>query len=71
MLLKKSLVVLCCLFSSTAFAERWFEVEVLIFKQPFAPYLQEDFSLKHDAIEDKNTLDLLSPVYKAKQWTHV
>ena len=30
MLLKKSLIVLCCLFSSTAFAERWFEVEVLV-----------------------------------------
>ena len=66
MLLKKSLVILCCLFSSTAFAERWFEVEVLIFKQLPAPYLQEDFSLKHDPIEDKNTLDLLSPVYKSQ-----
>ena len=64
MLLKKSLVILCCLFSSTAFAERWFEVEVLIFKQHPAPYLQEDFSLKHDAIEDKNTLDLLASAYK-------
>ncbi|WP_288985527.1 CsiV family protein, partial [uncultured Pseudoalteromonas sp.] len=64
MLLKKSLVILCCLFSSTAFAERWFEVEVLIFKQRPAPYLQEDFSLKHDAIEDKNTLDLLASAYK-------
>ncbi|KDC55134.1 peptidoglycan binding protein CsiV [Pseudoalteromonas sp. S3431] len=64
MLLKKSLVVLCCLFSSTAFAERWFEVEVLVFKQLPAPYLQEDFSLKHKAIEDKNTLDLLTPLYK-------
>ena len=63
MLLKKSLIVLCCLFSSTAFAERWFEVEVLVFKQRPAPYLQEDFSLKHKAIEDKNTLDLLTPLY--------
>jgi len=63
MLLKKSLVVLCCLFSSTAVAERWFEAEVLIFKQRPAPYLQEDFSLKHEAIEDKNTLDLLTPLY--------
>lgn len=69
MLFKKSLIVLCCLFSSTAFAERWFEVEVLIFKQRPAPYLQEDFSLKHKAIEDKNTLDLLTPLYseQAKQ----
>lgn len=69
MLLKKSLVILCCLFSSTAFAERWFEVEVLIFKQRPAPYLQEDFSLKHKAIADKNTLDLLTPLYteQAKQ----
>lgn len=66
MLLKRSLVILCCFFSSTAFAERWFEAEVLIFKQRPAPYLQEDFSLKHDAITDKNTLDLLSPVYKSQ-----
>jgi hypothetical protein len=63
MLLKKSLIVLCCLFSSTALAERWFEVEVLVYKQRPAPYLQEDFSLKHDVIEDKNTLDLLTPLY--------
>ncbi|MBQ4799322.1 peptidoglycan binding protein CsiV [Pseudoalteromonas sp. MMG006] len=63
MLLKKSLIVLCCLFSSTAFAERWFEVEVLVFKQRPAPYLQEDFTLKHDAIEDKNSLDLMTPLY--------
>ncbi|GAA60887.1 hypothetical protein P20652_2755 [Pseudoalteromonas sp. BSi20652] len=63
MLLKKSLFVLCCLFSSTVFAERWFEVEVLIFKQLPAPYLQEDFSLKHKAIEDTNALDLLTPLY--------
>jgi len=63
MLLKKSLIVLCCLFSSAAFAERWFEVEVLIFKQRPAPYLQEDFSLKHDPIEAKNTLELLTPLY--------
>jgi hypothetical protein len=63
MLLKKSLLILCCLFSSAALAERWFEVEVLIFKQRPAPYLQEDFSLKHPAIADKNTLDLLTPLY--------
>lgn len=63
MLLKKSLIVLCCLFSSTALAERWFEVEVLIFKQRPAPYLQEDFSLKHEPIEDNNTLELLTPLY--------
>jgi hypothetical protein len=63
MLLKKSLIILCCLFSSTALAERWFEVEVLVFKQRPAPYLQEDFSLKYSAIEDKNTLDLLTPVF--------
>lgn len=63
MLLKKSLVLLCCLFSSTAFAERWFEVEVLIFKQRPAPYLQEDFTLKYDAIDDTNTTDLLTPLY--------
>ncbi|KYL32862.1 MULTISPECIES: peptidoglycan binding protein CsiV [Pseudoalteromonas] len=63
MLLKKSLIVLCCLFSSTAFAERWFEVEVLVFKQRPAPYLQEDFSLKHEPIKAKNTLELLTPLY--------
>lgn len=63
MLLKKSLIILCCLFSSTAIAERWFEVEVLVFKQRPAPYLQEDFSLKKPAIEDKNTLNLLTPLY--------
>ncbi|WP_372760689.1 peptidoglycan binding protein CsiV [Pseudoalteromonas sp.] len=63
MLLKKTLIILCCLFSSTAFAERWFEVEVLIFKQRPAPYLQEDFSLKQPAITDTNTLDLLTPLY--------
>ncbi|MEH6394773.1 CsiV family protein [Pseudoalteromonas sp.] len=69
MLLKKSLILLCCVFSSTAFAERWFEVEVLIFKQRPAPYLQEDFSLQREPIEAKRSLDLLTPLYseQAKQ----
>lgn len=69
MLLKKSLLILCCVFSSTAFAERWFEVEVLIFKQRPAPYLQEDFSLKKEPIKANNKIDLLSPLYtqQAKQ----
>ena len=69
MLLKKSLILLCCVFSSTAFAERWFEVEVLIFKQRPAPYLQEDFSLEREPIKAKRSLDLLTPLYseQAKQ----
>ncbi|MGS0496971.1 hypothetical protein CWB85_01435 [Pseudoalteromonas sp. S1727] len=69
MLLKKSLILLCCVFSSAAFAERWFEVEVLIFKQRPAPYLQEDFSLEQDPIRAKRSLDLLTPLYseQAKQ----
>lgn len=66
MLFKNSLIILCCLFSSAAIAERWFEVEVLLFKQRPAPYLQEDFSLKHPAIEDKKTLDLVTPALKAQ-----
>ncbi|MEM5550506.1 peptidoglycan binding protein CsiV [Pseudoalteromonas neustonica] len=69
MLFKKSLLLLCCVFSSTAFAERWFEVEVLIFKQRPAPYMQEDFSLDKDPIKKSNNLDLLTPIYEeqAKQ----
>ncbi|MDN3377659.1 MULTISPECIES: peptidoglycan binding protein CsiV [unclassified Pseudoalteromonas] len=69
MLLKKSLLILCCVFSSAAFAERWFEVEVLIFKQRPAPYLQEDFSLKKEPIKASNKIDLLTPLYaqQAKQ----
>ena len=69
MLLKKSLILLCCVFSSTAFAERWFEVEVLIFKQRPAPYLQEDFSLEESPIRGKRPVDLLTPIYseQAKQ----
>lgn len=63
MSLKKYLLILCCVFSSSSFAERWFEVEVLIFKQRQAPYLQEDFSLKHEKITANNQLDLLSPLY--------
>lgn len=66
MLLKNSLIILCCLFSSAAIADRWFEVEVLIFKQRPAPYLQEDFSLKHPAIEAKKMLDLVTPALKAQ-----
>jgi hypothetical protein len=69
MLLKKSLILLCCVFSSTAFAERWFEVEILIFKQRPAPYLQEDFSLAKEPINAKRSIDLLTPLYieQAKQ----
>ena len=69
MLLKKSLILLCCVFSSTAFAERWFEVEILIFKQRPAPYLQEDFSLDKEPINAKRSIDLLTPLYieQAKQ----
>ncbi|MGS0535967.1 peptidoglycan binding protein CsiV [Pseudoalteromonas sp. SaAl2] len=69
MLFKKSLLILCCVFSSAAFAERWFEVEVLIFKQRPAPYLQEDFSLKKEPIKASNKIDLLTPLYtqQAKQ----
>ena len=66
MSLKKSLLLLCCAFSTSAFAERWFEVEVLVFKQRSAPYLQEDFSLKHDKITAKNRLDLLTALYSDK-----
>ena len=66
MLLKKSLILLCCVFSSTAFAERWFEVEVLIFKQRPAPYLQEDFSLDKEPIKAKRSVDLLTPLYTAQ-----
>ncbi|NMM41790.1 peptidoglycan binding protein CsiV [Pseudoalteromonas arctica] len=66
MLLKKSLILLCCVFSSTVFAERWFEVEVLIFKQRPAPYLQEDFSLEQEPIKAKRSLDLLTPLYTAQ-----
>lgn len=66
MLLKKSLLLLCCAFSTSAFAERWFEVEVLIFKQRSAPYLQEDFSLKHDEISANKRLDLLTTIYSDK-----
>ncbi|MEI8641761.1 CsiV family protein [Pseudoalteromonas sp. Hal099] len=68
---KKSLIVLCCLFSSTAFAERWFEVEVLVFKQRPALYLQEDFSLKHEPIKAKNTLELLTLYTQSKLCRHV
>jgi hypothetical protein len=63
MLFRNVLIILCCIISNSAFAERWFEVEVLVFKQQPAPYLLEDFSLKHDDITGKNTLDLLSPIY--------
>jgi len=66
MSLKKSLLLLCCAFSTSAFAERWFEVEVLVFKQRSAPYLQEDFSLKHDKLTANNRLDLLSALYSGK-----
>lgn len=66
MSLKKYLLLLCCVFSSSAFAERWFEVEVLIFKQRQAPYLQEDFSLKHEKITANNRLDLLSTLYSGQ-----
>jgi hypothetical protein len=61
MLFRNSFILLCCLFTSSAFATRWFEIEVLIYKQRPAPYLQEDFSLKHDEINAKNKLDLLTP----------
>ena len=66
MLYKSVLFILCCTFSSTAFAERWFEVEVLIFKQRPAPFLQEDFSLKKQPVKAKNTHDLLTPWYIAQ-----
>lgn len=69
MLFKKSLLILCCIFSSTAFAERWFEVEVLIFEQRPAPFLQEDFSLKKQPIKAKNPVDLLTPWYVAQAKT--
>jgi len=65
MLFRNSFILLCCLFTSSSFAARWFEIEVLIYKQRPAPYLQEDFSLKHDEINAKRSKDLLSPVYKA------
>ena len=61
MLFRNSLLLLCCLYTSSSFAARWFEIEVLIYKQRPAPYLQEDFSLKHDEINAKNKLDLLTP----------
>ena len=69
MLFRNSLLLLCCLFTSSSFATRWFEIEVLIYKQRPAPYLQEDFSLKHDEIKAKRSKDLLSPAYteQAKQ----
>ncbi|WP_404339834.1 CsiV family protein [Pseudoalteromonas mariniglutinosa] len=63
MLLKKSLIIACCVFSSSVFATRWFEAEVLIFKQRPAPYLQEDFSLKYDQIKTQNSKDLLTPAF--------
>ncbi|MCF2899965.1 MULTISPECIES: CsiV family protein [unclassified Pseudoalteromonas] len=66
MLLRNSFLLLCCLFTSSSFATRWFEIEVLIYKQRPAPYLQEDFSLKHDEITAKREKDLLSPAYTAQ-----
>ncbi|MBQ4832236.1 peptidoglycan binding protein CsiV [Pseudoalteromonas sp. MMG010] len=63
MLLRNVCLIMCLVASNSVFAERWFEVEVLIFKQRPAPYLQEDFTLKHEAISDKNTLDLLTPIF--------
>ncbi|MEZ7187603.1 peptidoglycan binding protein CsiV [uncultured Pseudoalteromonas sp.] len=66
MLFRNSLLLLCCLYTSSSFAARWFEIEVLIYKQRPAPYLQEDFSLKHDEIKANRSKDLLSPAYSAQ-----
>lgn len=66
MLFRICLISCCLLTSSLSHAARWFEAEVLIFQQRPAPYLQEDFSLKHDAINNKRIRDIFSQAYRAQ-----
>ncbi|MCU4676689.1 peptidoglycan binding protein CsiV [Catenovulum sp. 2E275] len=66
-ILKKTLLaaILAALQTPTAFAaERWFEVEMLIFKRNDANTLIEDFDSKIHTISVNKARDLISPTYQ-------
>ncbi|MBD1584748.1 CsiV family protein [Pseudoalteromonas sp. S16_S37] len=65
-LAKISILFLALTQSMSAYALRWFEVELIAFEQQPSPLLREDFTLVHPPITGNNQLDLLTDGFNAQ-----
>ncbi|BBN81525.1 hypothetical protein PA25_15100 [Pseudoalteromonas sp. A25] len=65
-LAKISLLFFILTQATSAYAQRWFEVELIAFEQQPSPLLREDFSLVHPDITGSKQLDLLTDGFNAQ-----